>query len=332
MNPIIDLFNLSSLYKDRGASTLSRLWKSPHVADLRLIILIIIIFSISTLIGLLSYFPLYLLVKHFFHLGFSLPMPSATLIAAILTVTLGSLAKLYQMGSARLGVVDLFGCEISTICRVVVVTEATTRMINLYHSAPSDSIEFNSEEKYSPVFDDNVKELEILEARVVERVTEFYTYLKTVRDYRRALANIKAPKKAVEIWQASVKNIIYMMFLMLESARLSVDRLVEYLPEKVQYTTEILLSELTAYSFLLTHCRNESVLIGRLKLRMPGYEAAVQEIQAKASDQENLAGADGDIWAKVTTLLDELDLRYSAAMRAFDNFEPAANALKRVAA
>ncbi len=36
----------------------------------------------------------------------------------------------YQTGSARLGVVDLFACEISTLCRVTTVLDAVTGMIN----------------------------------------------------------------------------------------------------------------------------------------------------------------------------------------------------------
>ena len=48
------------------------------------------------------------------------------------------------------------------------------------------------------MFDANAKELEVLEAIIVERVTEFYTNLKTSRDYRRGLSYILAQK-----WQKS---------------------------------------------------------------------------------------------------------------------------------
>src|ERR1700733_15393485 len=34
-----------------------------------------------------------------------------------------ALAWAYQVGSARLGVVDLFGCEISTLCRIATVVD-----------------------------------------------------------------------------------------------------------------------------------------------------------------------------------------------------------------
>jgi hypothetical protein len=120
---------------------------------------------------------LYLLISIILKLSlhYQLPNISVTLPVTIIAVFLGALAKLYQKGSARLGVVDLFSCEMTTICRVVLVTEATSGMIDLYINIPDQPASFDSNEDYSPVFDSNVKELEVLEARAVERVTEFYT-------------------------------------------------------------------------------------------------------------------------------------------------------------
>jgi len=107
------------------------------------------------------------------------------------------------------------------------------------------------------VFDTNAKELEVLEARVVERVTEFYTYLKISRDYRRILSHITVPRQMEKQWRMSVRNIVYMLFLMLESARNSVESLVEFTPKWALYTTEILLSEIIFLDFFWRDARKK---------------------------------------------------------------------------
>ena len=46
------------------------------------------------------------------------------------------LAWTYQAGSARLGVVDLFACEIATLCRVSAVVEMVQRYVDLFQRGP----------------------------------------------------------------------------------------------------------------------------------------------------------------------------------------------------
>lgn len=312
-----DPFHLKSLLRDGRASTLNRLKVSRHVADLRLIsvailLTVLVLFIISSVIYYLAYRQ-------------SLPTISPTLVIGTLTIVLGALAKLYQMGSARLGVVDLFSCEISTICRVVLVTEATSGMICIYSNIPAVPLGFNSEETYSPVFDSNAKELEVLEARVVERVTEFYTYYKAVRDYRRVIASIQKPRESEDDWHNSVRHVVYMLFLMLESARLSVEQLVEYIPEKVQYKVEILLSELVAYRFLLEVCQHDKIFIGRLKLRKPAYDAEIDKIRTDINKYSNESDPDAITWSKIDVLMEEFNVRYDNVKQTFDNITATAN-------
>jgi hypothetical protein len=271
--------NLTRLVEDRAASTLVRLIYSRHVADLQLIFLIILVLFV---VG----GPI--LVRWHVNSGQLQTtdlISSPALVAALVGIGATALARLYQMGSSRLGVVDLFACEMSTICRVVAVTDTTSNLVQLYHNPPSQPQRFFSEEKYSPIFDLNARELQMLEARVVERVTEFYTYLKAARDYLRGLGQVEVPTADTPKWQASVRSTIYMMFLMLESARSSVDRLVEYEPEWAQYTTEILFSEIVAYGFLLRVFRQEAqedpghnAWVGRLDLRRRNYVHVITEL------------------------------------------------------
>jgi hypothetical protein len=170
---------LGDLTREGAASTFVRLFTSRHIADLRLLFAIIIFL-------LLGGTPLliYLHVQNKDSL-----IGSQTLVAGIIGVALAAVARLYQMGSVRLGIVDLFSCEIITICRVITVADSARAFVQLYNTPPVTENKFTSEENYSPVFNSNSRDLESLEARVVERVTEFYTYLKAMRDYLRNLGN-----------------------------------------------------------------------------------------------------------------------------------------------
>jgi hypothetical protein len=222
------------------------------------------------------------------------------------------LARIYQMGSVRLGIVDLFSCEIITICRVVAVVDFAKSLVAMYDNPPPAARRFTSKENYSPIFNNNAKDLENLEARVVERVTEFYTYLKTMRDYLRGLGDIDVPIETPDAWRISVRNTTYMLFLMLESARKAVDQLVEYEPEKALYKAEILLSEIVAYEFLLRKYEESAKrepdhdsLFKRLDLRRGDYKRHVEEV-AKWVDEKRGVQSERETWRKVEVLLDEL--------------------------
>ena len=67
---------------------------------------------------------------------------------------------------------------------------------------------------YFPVFESNSHDLESLEATVVGHITEFYTYMKVVRDLLRKVENEPA-----KLAQALYVSFIYVLFLGYESAR-----------------------------------------------------------------------------------------------------------------
>jgi hypothetical protein len=140
-----------------------------------------------------------------------------------------ALAWAYQVGSARLGVVDLFACEISTLCRVatVIVQFADRWKVRAGSGRgstpapaphPVPAKRFTSEENYFPVFGSGTRDLQTLEARVVVNITAFYTYMKAVRDMMRALADIdadsaelRAPSNkttGAEPWYDATRNVI----------------------------------------------------------------------------------------------------------------------------
>ena len=148
----------------------------------------------------------------------------------------------------------------------------------MHNKPPSQPVRFLSGEDYTPVFNSNSKDLETLEARVVAPTTEFYTYLKAFRDYLRRAGEINDPSLAVDKWQDIVRSAIYMLFLMLESARKSTEELIEFEPERAESKIMILLSELVAYCFLINYYETHNdtpynARLERLKLRKDEYPA-----------------------------------------------------------
>ena len=59
-------------------------------------------------------------------------------------------------------------------------------------NSESPTRHFTSEENYFPVFENNTRDLQSLEAHVVINITAFYTYMKAVRDSTRSLVDMGA--------------------------------------------------------------------------------------------------------------------------------------------
>jgi hypothetical protein len=306
--------NHRAAWRDPHA-TLYRLRYSQHVGDLRFISLVALVLLIIAVILLLrSGLP-------------KLILPVATVFGAVL-------AWAYQTGSARLGVVDLFACEISTLCRVVILVRTAHRLIEDFTQGPpspkSDvpaASRFVSEEDYFPVFESNNRDLQVLEANVVIHITEFYTYMKAVRDSLRARAEVKpdsvdfdSPSNkgdAAGPWHTGTRNVIYTLFLGLESARYALSDLVEFEPERAERRIVILLSELEAWGFLRTQFDEEDILYKRIMLRVPQYQQLVPDLISSveigvASEKRSTEAAS---WEQARVLLDELKKRYGEVMR-----------------
>jgi hypothetical protein len=308
LSAVSPLTNWRQLKRDKESATLERLTTSRHVADLRLIFscTVLIMTTAITLAVLLSYMHESLANPQ---VGwdawvFSALVDCGGFIGAVGAVGCGVLAWTYQTGSARLGVVDLFACEIATLCRVTVVADTVQHFIALNHEVPEDTMRFTSTEQYFPVFDATTKDLQQLEEKVVKNVTEFYTYMKVSRDYMRKLADMRpdAPN-ALAKWQAAIGNVMYMLFLALESARKSMEELVEFQPTHAEDTITILLNELTAYAHLRT-VFTDDLRRRRLEAREDGYLLMVPKLLARVRD------GSGPDWTKAQELAIELERRY----------------------
>jgi len=350
-------------------ATLARMFISQHVKDLRLIATMAVLALYATIVVLVVDVVVKLggeanlvhLVQSakdaswwnlVHHILFEVLQKFLIIFPPVLTVVWAILSWVYQVGSTRLGVVDLFACEISTLCKVATLIDTVQRQVEAFQKGPPDAPaqpaaaheparSFTSQDSYFPVFENNSRDLETLEAKVVINITAFYTYMKAVRDLLRTVA--AAPPaadpeasgrriQADDPWREAASNVIYMLFLALESARFAINQLVEFEPEGAERTITILISELPAYGFLRRRYQDAADFRHqRIMLREPDYQALEPRVQGaveaglrEAHQAKNKAiGADAKAraaqleqrWTAAELLLAELHTRFEEAMR-----------------
>jgi len=329
------------------AATLKRFFVSQHVADLRKIValslagvlLVIACFLLpleGNIQGVVQKFGwASLLTLQLPHILFRTAAAFLAFFGPVVAAFGVIVAWAYQTASARLGVVDLFACEISTLCRVATVLDSVVGLAEKFDSPlanegspASDSPpaaptvtpqqQATSEEDYFPVFNNNVRDLQSLEARVVINITAFYTYMKAVRDFIRTLHELPPPTTpgpAASLWFDTARKLIYMMYLGFESGRKAIKDLVEFEPEQAERTVVILISELAAYGFLRGHFKDD-MHQGRLALREAEYLTLVKGL-CDQIDEGCATETDLDrheTWVQAERLLPELKRRRDAAI------------------
>jgi hypothetical protein len=330
-------------------ATIDRLFTSKHVRDLRWIVAGALVILLAVVGIVAAHFVLVLQepmpgpsgADMTIHPAWSAIVTHAAYITPVLGVFGVVLAWAYQIGSARLGVVDLFACEISTLCRVVTIFDTVGHRVDAFNVGPPHrpvGLEktrpavphFTSQESYFPIFETCSRDLQILEANVVINITEFYTYMKAVRDLMRALAEIRSKPIAsgtqhdgtidIDPWHDVARNLLYALFLALESARKAVRDLVEFVPEQAERMIVILLSELQAYRFLRNQYTDASDMhLKRIALREPIYNRLVPDLcrtVKNASEREAAKPAEDQKWSPAAQLLDELSERYESRLTA----------------
>src|SRR5262249_41171062 len=156
---------------DEAASTFFRFFRSRHVADLRLIFRVVI--------AIFIFHCLAVVVGATFHTKTLIVWLTdlVTFIGPTFPIYGAVGAWTYLSASSRLGIIDLFACEITTLCRVGTIFDIGTRYVQMYGSPPSTdktaagSAGFVSQEEYFPVFNHNSADLKLLEALVVTNIT-----------------------------------------------------------------------------------------------------------------------------------------------------------------
>jgi hypothetical protein len=326
------LYPIRLLLRRKGdeQATINRLFISQHVRDIQVIVANagLIFFPVLLTCFLVSIDAVVAAgpagwTYHFWFAGLGKLVP---VFGPVLAVFGAVLTWAYQVGSARLGVVDLFACEITTLCRVAFVSDTVDRLIDMFNQGPPRTSgagggipavhQFNSQEDYFPVFEANARDLQTLEAGVVIQITAFYTYIKAVRDGMRALSEIGAKGAA---WQMAAGDVIYRMFLGLESARLAITELDEFEPESAERRVLILIGELQAYSFLYSHFDVNDRRYKRLDLRKADYEKLVPQIRRsieKGLADKSAGHSARKLWKQAAALLDILNKRFEEAMEA----------------
>jgi hypothetical protein len=332
-----------------ASSTISRFFRSRHVADLRLIsqVAFCIILLLIGLMLAIVFFPTYLIPTNLnpgdskstdLKLNDKLEWVKfyVAYFGAPITFAATAIAWAYLSASKRLGIVDLFACEMSTLCRVGTIVDVASRYVDTYgqtangaaaHSGKREKppTNFVSQENYFPVFETNSRDLQALEAQVVIDITAFYTYMKATRDTQRRLsAAIAATSNGSSLKErhAILATIIKMLFLGYESGRKAVETLIEYEPTKTDITIMILITELKCYSFLLKHDEEcTKGLYARIKLRESEYSRLMKEIpqQVEAGlKQVEKNGRTSIEWKKAELALPLLRERYDEVLAEMD--------------
>jgi hypothetical protein len=280
-------FNRRSFWPEES-STFRRLLRSQHVKDLRLIFFTTLLAVIGVAVLIIYLTPHAASATEAARQNTYTALDTAKFIGAIAVAAATVMAWAYQAGSKRLGVVDLFACEIVTLCRVGTVVEFIQNMIAQYSSIgvtqkkpvhsehPPQALRFSSEENYFPVFETNCRDLQILEADVVNNVTAFYTYMKATRDMLRELGALRLSAGPADEKRKAVINVIFMVFLGYESARRAIDELIEFEPTHAENKIVLLFTELPAYRFLRRIYAPEGrfpdeIRAQRLELRLAEY-------------------------------------------------------------
>jgi hypothetical protein len=340
-----------------AASTLFRLFRSKHVRDLKLIFHVAFIVLIFCAVIAACWFIGGVVSALFQHHAPSAAAHTADAIApsgangaadskgpptgiaflsSIATVSCAIMAWAYLTAGKRLGVVDLFACEIATLCRVGTIfnvgeqrvetwkridgrnaIDPPVRSIRNHRQQSPRSGNYVSQEDYFPIFDHNSQDLQTLEALVVGHITEFYTYMKATRDSQRKLAQAPTVEEAKE----AAANIVYMLFLGYESARKAIADLVEFQPTRAENTIVILLTELFCYSFLCEHFKYDDLRFKRLELRETDYEAVVSDLREvveksyKRAVIEDSYKANKKYWAPAKETVPEMDRLYDQALK-----------------
>ena len=242
------------LSKDEAASTFFRFFRSKHVDDFRFIAkaatICFMLFCASVIIVQLFSVVIPYLTSFFFTVtskgsGATPDILKVTLVSEptplldamkVAIAYIGSaipifgaiIAWTYLSASARLGIVDLFACEIATLCRVGTLFDVGQRYVDMIKKNPAApagiagpdrtagpartaspgrtassgraahpdrAAGFDSKEDYFPVFSSNSGDLKLLEVLVVTNITAFYTYMKAARDLLRRLSELGTAAK-----------------------------------------------------------------------------------------------------------------------------------------
>jgi len=137
-----------------------------------------------------------------------------------------------------------------------------------------------------------------------------------VRDAMRAL-----PGKTTQERHNAARDLVYLLYLGLESGRKAIEDLVEFEPQQAERTIVVLLSELVAYCFLRCEFSDPNDMrCKRLEMRKRVYEQKISNLSTLVEDGHK--GHKAAQWEPAWLLLPELHARYERAMDATKAIRP----------
>ena len=95
------------------------------------------------------------------------------LTVAFVTAMLGVVSWSYQAANARFGAADLFAGEIGALCRISAVAEIMSNYARLYRAGETPPGPPDGANDYFAVFNNNAKDMEVLDGDVVGATTQF---------------------------------------------------------------------------------------------------------------------------------------------------------------
>jgi hypothetical protein len=278
--------------------TFVRLLTSQHLAELQSIA-----FWTLLILLLISLWFIIILVKDIIWGPRDLITNELTVTGGVFAVAATVLSWTYQTGNKRLGAIDLFASEISAICRMSLIADFALAQVHIAErehegliqgAQGESSIKFTSEEHYTPVYDRNLSDLEPLNVTTISNVTEFYSYRKAMIDYLRRIA-VESDDQS----RRTERNMmIYMQFLMYESARYAVAELIEFEPNLEESKINILCSELVVFNYLMKVFTCDDYRGKRLRIR--NYEMIVLDTLNKVNKGQ------GQNWLRARTTATQL--------------------------
>lgn len=190
--------------------------------------------------------------------------------AVLITGVLGIIGWSYQSANTRFGVADLFAGEIGALCRIAAVGEIMRQFAKRYYAGENQPSPPNTTTDYFAVFNNNSKDMEVLDGDVVGAVTQFYGNIKVFQD---CLHRPAPPAADAKLYRTQQLTTIYYGFLAFESARLAMAVLIDDRERCEEGILTAMMSELPAYSFLYGELfqQLDDLRWHRIASRLDGY-------------------------------------------------------------
>jgi hypothetical protein len=195
----------------------------------------------------------------------------------LITGVLGIIGWSYQSATTRFGVADLFAGEISALCRIAAVGEIMHQYAKRYYAGENQPSLPNTTTDYFAVFNNDSKDMEVLDGDVVGAVTQFYANIKVFQD---CLHRPVAPAADAKLCRMQQLTTIYYGFLAFESARLAMAVLIDDCERSEEGILTAMMSELPAYFFLYGELLQQvdDLRWQRIASRLDGYRRLLRAI------------------------------------------------------